>query len=95
MVLGNTPTDSWFSTEILELEAKGVIIINVTQCTTGSVEQGKYETGVHLEKAGVLSGKDITFEAAITKLMYLLGCEELSIEERKIYLEQNLRGEMS
>lgn len=91
---GNTPTSTWLSDEILKLDSKGIVVVNVTQCTTGSVDQGKYETGVHLEKAGVLSGKDITFEAAITKLMYLLGCEELSFKERKKFMEQNLRGEM-
>lgn len=92
---GNAPTAPWLSEELLELEKKGVIVINITQCTTGLVLQGKYETGVHLEKVGVLSGRDMTFEAAITKLMYLLGCEELSLAEKKTYFEQNLRGEIS
>lgn len=92
---GNAPTVPWLSEELLELEKKGVVVINITQCTTGLVLQGKYETGVHLEKVGVLSGRDMTFEAAITKLMYLLGCEELSLAEKKTYLEQNLRGEIS
>ncbi len=92
---GNSPTVPWLSEELLELEKKRVVVINITQCTTGLVLQGKYETGVHLEKVGVLSGRDMTFEAAITKLMYLLGCEELSLAEKKTYLEQNLRGEIS
>ena len=92
---GNTPTLGWIAEEISKLESRGVIIVNVTQCTTGSVSQGKYETGVHLERAGVLSGKDLTFEAAILKLMYLLACEELTFEERKIYMEENIRGEMT
>lgn len=92
---GNAPTVPWLSEELLELEKKGVVVINITQCTTGLVLQGKYETGLHLEKVGVLSGRDMTFEAAITKLMYLLGCEELSLAEKKTYLEQNLRGEIS
>lgn len=92
---GNTPTHQWLSEELLSLEKKGVIVVNVTQCNTGQVSQGKYETGVHLEKVGVLSGKDMTFEAAITKLMYLLGCDELSFDERKRYMEDNIRGEVS
>ncbi|MCB0802577.1 MAG: asparaginase [Flavobacteriales bacterium] len=92
---GNTPTHAWLSEEIMLLNQREVIVVNVTQCTTGAVSQGKYETGVHLERAGVLSGRDITFEAAILKLMYLLACDELSFEERKIYMERNIRGEMS
>ena len=92
---GNVPSDSWYSEEILKLNQRGVIVLNVTQCTTGNVIQGKYETGVHLEQAGVITGKDITFEAAITKLMYLLSCDELSFEEKKKYINENLRGEIS
>lgn len=92
---GNVPSDSWFAEEILRLHEKGVIVLNVTQCTTGSVIQGKYETGVHLEQAGVITGKDMTFEAAITKLMYLLSCTELSFEEKKACMNKNLRGEIT
>lgn len=92
---GNATESVWLTQELLELEKRGVIVLNVTQCITGSVSQGKYETGVHLEQSGVLSGKDITFEAAITKLMYLLSCEELSLNDKKHYLENNLRGEMT
>lgn len=92
---GNVPSDSWFAEEVQRLDNRGVIVLNITQCTTGSVIQGKYETGVHLEQAGVLSGADMTFEAAITKLMYLLSCAELSFEEKKEYIEKNMRGEIS
>lgn len=92
---GNAPTETWLKEELTALNKKGVIVINVTQCTTGSVLQGKYETGAHLEQAGVISGRDLTFEAAITKLMYLLACEELSPQEVKYYLTENLRGEIS
>ena len=92
---GNVPSDSWFAREVQKLDKRGVIVLNITQCTTGSVIQGKYETGVHLERAGVLSGGNMTFEAAITKLMYLLSCEELTFEEKKEYMEKNMRGEIS
>lgn len=92
---GNAPTFNWLTEELLSLNEKGVIIVNVTQCNTGKVMQGKYETGAHLERAGVLSGEDMTYEAAITKLMYLLSCEELSLEEKKNYMGINLRGELS
>jgi len=92
---GNAPSLPWLTEELVALNEKGVIVLNVTQCVTGKVIQGKYETGVHLERAGVISGEDMTYEAAITKMMYLLSCEELSLEEKKQYLETNLRGELS
>lgn len=92
---GNAPTSLWFTECLLDLENRGVIVLNITQCKTGSVEQNKYETGVHLENAGVLSGKDMTFEAAITKLMYLLSCDELTLIEKKQHMIKNLRGEIS
>lgn len=92
---GNAPSNGWLTEELLELRKKEVIVVNITQCTTGSVIQGKYETGVHLERAGVLSGRDMTFEAAITKLMYILSCKELSLEQKKQYMETNLRGEIA
>lgn len=92
---GNTPTHSWLDDSLRKLIEKGVMVVNVTQCHTGSVSQGKYETGVHLEKIGVLSGRDISYEAAICKMMYLLACDELNAEEQRKYMEKNLRGEMS
>jgi L-asparaginase len=92
---GNVPSDSWFAEEIIGLNERGVIVLNVTQCTTGNVIQGKYETGVHLEQAGVISGRDMTFEAAITKLMYLLSCDELTAIEKINYVGVNIRGEIS
>lgn len=92
---GNAPIQEWLSEEIEQLVKKDVIVVNITQCTTGSVMQEKYETGVHLQKAGVIGGKDMTFEAAITKLMYLLSCDELSVEEQKELMTTNIRGEIS
>jgi L-asparaginase len=72
---------------------RGVIIMNVTQCLAGNVEMWRYETGRHLLNIGVVSGHDITTEAALTKLMYLLG-NSTSMEELKINLNTSLKGEI-
>ncbi|MCX6335613.1 MAG: asparaginase, partial [Bacteroidia bacterium] len=70
---GNAPTYKWFIDNLKEFIRKGGIIYNVTQCHGGSVEMGLYETSRQLLSAGVVSGKDITSEASVTKLMHLLG----------------------
>ncbi|MDO4881031.1 MAG: asparaginase [Capnocytophaga sp.] len=90
---GNAPTAKWFI-EILEKSIKkGLTIVNVTQCIGGSVIPNKYETGTYLEKIGVINGKDLTTEAAITKLMFLLG-KNKNVKDLKIRYEENLRGEI-
>jgi L-asparaginase len=70
------------------------IILNVSQCLSGSVSQGLYETSSKLEELGVISGKDMTSEAALTKLMYLIG-EGYSDEKIKALLQISLRGELT
>ena len=70
---GNAPTYKWFIKELIGFISKGGIVLNITQCHGGSVEMGLYETSREMLKAGVLSGRDITSEAAVTKLMHLLG----------------------
>jgi len=70
---GNAPTYKWFIDDLKSFINKGGIIFNVTQCHGGSVEMGLYETSRELMAAGVVSGKDITSEASVTKLMHLLG----------------------
>jgi L-asparaginase len=70
---GNAPTYKWFIEELNGFMLRGGIILNITQCHGGSVEMGLYETSREMLKAGVLSGKDITSEASVTKIMHLLG----------------------
>ena len=90
---GNASTEHWFLKSIEQAVKKGIVIYDVTQCRAGSVELGKYETSAGLKKAGVISGKDITTEAAVAKLMFLLGRKE-STNTIKKSLETSLRGEM-
>lgn len=70
---GNATTAQWLCDVISEATEKGIVTVNVTQCRAGSVEMGRYEASVNLQRAGVVSGGDITVEAAVTKLMFLMG----------------------
>lgn len=90
---GNAPTEEWFVELLKKTIAEGIIIVNVTQCIGGSVAMGQYETSTQLKKIGVVSGKDITTEAAVAKLMYLLA-QDLSPKVFKTIFETSLRGEM-
>lgn len=91
---GNVPTSRWLINCIKRAIKKNIVILNVTQCEGGRVVMGQYETSLELLNAGVVSGKDMTTEAAITKLMFLLG-QGLSGNEIKMYLNKSLRGEIS
>lgn len=90
---GNLPTDSRLIALIEESIKQGKVLLNITQCNGGSVEMGRYSTSALLLKSGVVSGIDLTFEAALTKMMYLFG--KLGDPEKvKFFLQRNIRGEM-
>ena len=74
---------------------RGIIIVNKTQCSSGAVEMGRYETSLNLLNAGVISGYDITTEAIVTKLMYLLGEYGDNVDKVKELLNTNICGEMT
>jgi L-asparaginase len=91
---GNAPTDAWFLNLLKSTLEKGIPVIDITQCVAGSVVLGKYETSIELLNIGLIDGKDITTESAITKLMYLLSVDEAK-GKVKDYFEKSLRGEIS
>jgi L-asparaginase len=90
---GNAPMDEWFLNELKLAVKKGLHIINVTQCSGGSVFMGHYETSEKLKEMQLVNGKDITTEAAVAKAMYLLGT---GVPDKlfKTIFETSLRGEM-
>ena len=92
---GNAPTESWFIQAIKEAIARGIIVLNVTQCKAGSVIMGQYEASCELSRIGVIGGSDITIEAAVTKMMYLLGAYPNNPEHVRQCLQLSLRGEIT
>lgn len=91
---GNAPRLDWFFQELKEASKRGILIVNKSQCSTGTVEMGRYETSLNLVNAGVISGYDCTTEAIIAKLMCLLG-ECSSQAEIRHKLSISLCGEMT
>lgn len=90
---GNAPSAPWFIDTLTKAIKKGILILNISQCPGGMVVQGKYETSKFLAEIGVISGGDMTLEAAVTKLMLLLGEFEMDQVKRKINLP--VAGELS
>lgn len=91
---GNAPSCKWFYRLLDEAGKAGIVLLNITQCRAGSVEMGRYATSLNLKKAGVVSGYDMTIEAAVAKLMFLLGqyTDSQVIKEK---LSVSLRGEIT
>ncbi|TVR73535.1 MAG: asparaginase [Marinilabiliales bacterium] len=90
---GNAPAGSWFISEIEKAVSRGILIVNVSQCTTGSVDMNKYINGRRLKEAGVLSGYDMTTEAAVTKVMFLLA-QTSNAKELRTLINSSIRGEI-
>ncbi|GGH17857.1 asparaginase [Mucilaginibacter phyllosphaerae] len=91
---GNTTTDQWFVDLLKTAIDSGKVILDISQCKVGTVELGRYETSKQLKDIGVANGYDMTYEAAVTKMMYLLG-EIDDPKEVKRCLEKDLRGELT
>lgn len=96
---GNAPTDAWFLDALTKAAGQGVLLMNVSQCEGGRVVQGHYQTSEQLARIGVVSGADITLEAAIVKLMVVLGQEpdrdEPALMRLRTRLARPMAGEMS
>ena len=90
---GNLTDKDWFIKALKEITDKKIPVVNVTQCSGGSVNMGIYSVNKKLNKVGVISGKDITTEAALAKLMFMLG-KNIPANNFKTIYETSLRGEM-
>ncbi|HEY2583379.1 MAG TPA: asparaginase [Mucilaginibacter sp.] len=91
---GNTTTVPWFIALLKNAIDNGKVILDISQCKVGTVELGRYETSKQLKDIGVANGYDMTYESAVTKMMYLLG-QYSDPQEVKHYLETDLRGEIT
>lgn len=92
---GNAPTESWFIEAMENALHRGILVLNVTQCKAGSVVMCQYEASCEMNRIGIIGGRDITLEAAVTKMMYLLGTYPDNLEHVRECLSRPLRGEMT
>ena len=92
---GNAPTEKWFIDALEQAIDKGVIVLNVTQCKAGAVQMRQYQASCDMDRIGVIGGQDITIEAAVTKMMYLLGSFHNDKDKVRDRLSKCLRGEIS
>ncbi len=92
--VGNAPQNGEFLKELTEASQRGILVINLTQCMSGKVNMGGYATGNALAHAGVIGGSDMTVEATLTKLHYLLS-QNLDIDAMRQAMVSNLRGELT
>lgn len=91
---GNAPQKPWFIERLRALNGRGVVMINTTQCSLGTVEMGRYETSLQLIEAGVLNGHDMTLESVVTKLMFLLG-HNYSHDRIRRLMNTSIAGEVT
>lgn len=92
--VGNAPETPELLNQLSLASERGIIIVNRTQCIKGRVNMNGYATGMGLKNAGVINGFDMTLESTLTKLHYLLS-QDLSTEQIKSLMQQNLRGELT
>jgi L-asparaginase len=92
---GNAPQSPWLLNALKEGTKNGKVIVNVSQCLQGAVEMSRYDCGYHLQEAGVISGRDMTVESAVTKLMYLQSHHPDDPDTVRTMMQQSIRGEMT
>ena len=91
---GNAPQKPWLTNMLTKAAERGVNIVNISQCAEGTVEMARYDTGVQLKSAGVISGRDSTVESAVTKLMHLQAHYQ-DPNLIRLHMNQDMRGEVT